>query len=354
MSLEQLGFDQWFVSHAAGLCPAGCDIARVVAVDRGMYRLADGEREAAAELAGRFTYLATHSMALPGVGDWVAAQFYNQGTAATIHRLLPRRSMLRRKRPGESTEHQLIAANIDTAFLVQSCQYDFNLRRLERYLVMAADGQVEPVVLLTKADLVTPEALEEIIARVRAVTSARVLAVSNVTGWGFESLEALLLPGNTCCLLGSSGVGKTTVLNRLLGQDGFATGAVSGTGEGTHTTTRRQLSILPGGGLLVDTPGMRELGLIGAEEGLREGFEGIESLAAACRFADCSHQHEPGCAVRAALEQGTLQADRLASYLKLRREAAFHEMSALEKRQKDKAFSRHVNAVKQGKQHNRR
>jgi ribosome biogenesis GTPase len=252
----------------------------------------------------------------------VAAQFYDSGAAAIIHHVLPRRTLLRRRAPGGGAEFQMIAANVDTAFVVQSCQHDFNPARLERYLVMAADGRVEPVVVLTKTDLAGPEELERRLAAVRAA-GVRVLALSNVTGEGFAAFEQAVAPGKTCCLLGSSGVGKTTLLNRLLGRAVFETAAVSGTGEGTHTTTRRQLIVLDSGAILIDTPGMRELGLMAAGEGLDKGFGEFAALAAQCRYADCSHTREPGCAVRAASERGEVPAERYASYLKLRKESEF-------------------------------
>lgn len=346
MKIQELGFDQWLEEHASGLDLEGCGLARVTAVDRGSCLIADGLREIPAELAGRLCFQMDGPADLPCVGDWVAARHYNDDTAAIIHRVLPRRTFLRRKTAGVAVEQQMIAANIDTAFLVQSCHFDFNPSRLERYLVMALDGHVDPVVLLTKTDLVSPEELEEKRAAIGSITQARVIALSTVTGSGLEALRQALVPGQTYCLLGSSGVGKTTLLNRLMGQRAFETRAVSGTGEGTHTTTRRQLVVLENNAMLVDTPGMRELGMVGDSAGIDSGFEDVVALSAQCRYADCRHQGEPGCAVRAAIEQGELSGERYSSYLKLKKEAAFHELSQLDRRKKDKAFGRHVKAVK--------
>jgi len=347
MTLRNLGFDQWFEASVLDAIPEGWALARVCAVNRGSCLVRDGAQEVPAELSGRLCFQMDNPAALPCVGDWVAVQHYNDGAAAIIHQVLPRRTFLRRKAAGQGHEHQMIAANVDTAFLVQSCRFDFNPARLERYLVVAAEGRVEPVVVLTKTDLTGAEELERKIAAVRARTGARVVALSSVTGEGFAALRELLTAGKTYCLLGSSGVGKTTLLNRLLGREAFETKEVSGTGEGTHTTTRRQLVILGQGAILIDSPGMRELGLMDAgDEGLSGGFDDVAALAANCRYADCQHWREPGCAVRAAIKSGELAEERLASYFKLRKESEFNAMSALERRRKDKAFGRFVKAVK--------
>jgi ribosome biogenesis GTPase / thiamine phosphate phosphatase len=346
MKLELLGFGTWFAERAAELDLSGCCLARVCAVDRGSCRIRNEAGEVPAELSGKLSFHIESPEELPCVGDWVAARYYDSGSAAVIHHVLPRRSFLRRRMPGADARHQMIAANVDTALIVQSGQHDFNPARLERYLVAAADGQVEPVALLTKTDLLAPEVVERRLAVIGSVTGARALAVSCVTGEGLGALRQILCPGRTCCLLGSSGAGKTTLLNRLLGREAFETGDLSGTGEGTHTTTRRQLVTLDQGALLIDTPGMREFGLMDAEGGLELEFADIAAHAALCRYADCTHRDEPGCAVRAAVEHGEIASTRYAGYLKLRKESEYHGLSRLEKRRKDKAFGRMVKAVK--------
>jgi len=346
MKLRDLGFDPWFEAHSTEFCREGCTFARVSAVDRGSYLIRNESGDVAAELTGSLSYQIESPVDLPCVGDWVAANYYNDDTAALIHLVFPRKTFLRRKTAGENVEYQMIAANIDVAYLVQSCHFDFNPRRLDRYLVMAADGHVNPIVILTKTDLISRDELDQKIAIISSVTKAKVIALSNITGVGFAEFQQTLSPGRTHCLLGSSGVGKTTIINRLIGRETFNTKAVSGTGEGTHATSRRQLIVLSQGAMLIDTPGMRELGIVGAGNGVNRGFEEFVALSANCRYMNCSHEHEPGCAVRAAVENGELSEDRYSSYIKLKKESEFYEMSYLEKRKKDRAFGRFIKSVK--------
>jgi ribosome biogenesis GTPase / thiamine phosphate phosphatase len=345
--LSDIGFDQWFQSHASDLRQEGRDIARISAVDRGSYLIRNQTREVPAELAGKFYFQVESSVDLPCVGDWVTVQYHSNYTAAIIHEVFPRKTFLRRKSAGEKVDFQMIAANIDVAFIVQSCHFDFNARRMDRYLVMAADGGVEPIVVLTKTDLITPEELEQKLRAIGSSTiAARVFTLSNITGIGFDEFQQVLVPGRTYCLLGSSGVGKTTLINRLIGQDAFDTRAVSGTGEGTHTTARRQLIVLNQGSMLIDTPGMREMGLLGVNEGVSQGFEDIVQLSLNCRYANCGHTQEPGCAVHAAVVSGALTEDHYSSYIKLKKESEYHELSYLDKRKKDRVFGRFIKPAK--------
>jgi ribosome biogenesis GTPase / thiamine phosphate phosphatase len=347
MELTALGFDGWFEERSAALLQPGHSLARVTAVDRGAFLVRSQDAETYAELAGRFRFGVEAAIDLPCVGDWVCVQRHPSGGPAIIHSVVPRKTFLRRKCPGKAVDVQMIAANIDVAFIVQACGCDFNLARLDRYLVMANEGAIEPWIMLTKTDLISPGQLDQAIGQVRHTrSSTRILALSNTTGVGLIELRTLLVPGRTYCLLGSSGVGKTTLINRLIGRDAFDTQAVSGTGEGVHTTARRQLLLLDHGAMLIDTPGMRELGLLGASDGLDDTFVEIHEHSVDCRFANCTHTGEPGCAVLLAVEQGALSKDRYQSYLKLKKEADFHGLSYVEKRRKDRSFGRFIKSAK--------
>ena len=334
MDLSKLGLDPWFQKQASEFCQPEQRIARVTAVDRGWYVVRNEDGEVPARATGRFLNSTDSTMDMPCVGDWVCVH-YDSADSASIHTVLPRKSFLHRKSAGKNIELQMIAANIDIAFIVQSCHYDFNVARLERYLVMANEGHVEPLLVLTKTDLVSGDELEQLILQIRrGGISSRIIGLSNVTGAGLDQIKELMGPGKTYCLLGSSGVGKSTLINQLAGQDTLKTGTVSDSGEGRHTTVRRQLIVLEQGAMFIDTPGMREFGLFGASDGIGECFDDIQELALSCRFTNCSHANEPGCAVLQAIEGGKLPPEHYGNYVKLKKESDLNVTAYAEKRKK--------------------
>jgi ribosome biogenesis GTPase len=347
MELTALGLDNWVEQRSAALLQPEHSLARVTAVDRGAFLIRNETAEFYAQLAGKFRFSVEAAVDLPCVGDWVCVQCHASGGPALIHSVVPRKTFLRRKCPGTTVDFQMIAANINVAFIMQACGYDFNPARLDRYLVMAHEGAIEPWIILTKTDLIPPAQLAQAIEQVRHTRlSVQIQTLSNTTGVGLHEFRRLLVPGRTYCLLGSSGVGKTTLINRLIGRDALDTKAVSGTGEGVHTTSRRQLLILDNGALVIDTPGMRELGLLAASDGLDDTFVEIREHSTNCRFSNCTHTAEPGCAVLLAVANGTLSEDRHQSYLKLKKEAEYHDLSYVAKRRKDRSFGRFIKSAK--------
>ena len=350
--LINLGIGKWFQDQLELVDLSRLDIARVMAVHKESYLIHNGTKEALAELVGKMVYGAQSALDYPAVGDWVAVMFYDDESFAVIQQVLPRKSLLKRKTPGKKIDFQLIAANIDVALIVQSLDANFNLRRLERYVVMAKESQIKPVVLLSKSDLLVNKEITQRVAEIHDIMPfLQVHPFSNETESGLKEVQALLVPHQTYCLLGSSGVGKTTLLNNLIGEARFTTKTVREKDrKGRHATTSRQLIQLDGGALLIDTPGMRELGIFSVESGIEETFSEITKLTGQCRFNDCTHTSEKGCAVLKALTDGQLSVKRYESYLKMTREANHYEMSYLEKKKKDKAFGKMVkNVMKQKK-----
>jgi ribosome biogenesis GTPase / thiamine phosphate phosphatase len=309
-ALPALGWSAHFADHFEPHDADGLHAGRVAVQHRGLYVLLGEDGEAEAQVSGRLR----HDGELPAVGDWVA---HRDGV---IHAVLERRSAFVRRAAGNETVAQVVAANVDTAFLVTSLNGDLNPRRIERYLMLAWESGADPVVVLTKLDLT--EDLTEPLMRVESVAiGVPVLAVSAITGEGLDDFTPFLGEGRTAVLLGSSGVGKSTLVNALLGEERQRVAEIREDGRGRHTTTRRELLRLPGGGLVLDTPGMRELQLWDADSGMSGAFGDIEELALTCRFSDCGHESEPGCAVRGAVDSG-----RIESWRKLARELQYLEL----------------------------
>jgi len=343
--LSELGWSDWFTQRTD--CKPPDTVARVAAVDRDQLLLVNQDGNFRAKLAGRYMRHHHLSQELPCVGDWVCVEKQPGDDFGMIHTLLERRTSLRRKSVGNVTDYQMIAANVDYVLIVQSCHFDFNPKRLERYLVMVMEGGAKPYILLTKTDLVSPAVLATQIAQIESIgITAPIVPLSNVTQDGIEDVKRLLLPGKTFCFVGSSGVGKSTLINQLVGREKMETRTVSATGEGRHTTVRRELIRLNGGALVIDNPGMREFGILGAESGLENSYAGILDIASRCRYHDCSHNGEPGCAVLAAVHAGEISQESLDSFLKLREEMEFNDMSYAEKRKKDRDFGRYIKSAK--------
>lgn len=323
ISIEQWGWRPFLEESMTPYLSQGCVPGRVVLEHKHLYRIITRNGELLAEVSGKFRFQTMGREDYPAVGDWVAVQARIDEGKATIQGVLPRFSKFSRKIAGNTTEEQLVAVNVDTLFLAQALNQDFNLRRLERYLVLAWESGANPVIVLTKADLCSD--VEEKTAQVCSIApGVPIYAVSALEKTGIDELAPYLKPGQTVALLGSSGVGKSTLINRLYGRDVQDTGGIrEDDGRGRHTTTHRELVLLPEGGLLIDTPGMRELQLWEADSGISSGFRDVEELQAECRFHDCTHKNEPGCAVKAAIRSGQLDEERYNSYLKLQKELAY-------------------------------
>lgn len=300
-------------------------VARILSQEKGHYRLISSQGEKWGEISGRFYYDVQAKSEYPAVGDFVMADWNEKGGNAVIHHVLPRKSSFIRKAAGERSEEQIVAANIDTVFLCMSLNQDFNLRRLERYVSVAWNSGALPVVVLTKADLCEDKE-DRLIEASSVAAGVDILMTNAVDQDGYEQIFPYLTEGKTVAFIGSSGVGKSTLINCLLGEDRLDTNGLRNDDKGRHTTTHRELILLPSGGMVIDTPGMRELGMWDAGDGIDQTFMDIEELARSCRFRDCTHfGNEPGCAVQKAIACGELSIDRLRSWQKLMNENRYAE-----------------------------
>jgi ribosome biogenesis GTPase len=320
--------------------------ARVIAQHRGKYRVAHENEEFWAAVTGKNIFTAGSQLDYPVVGDLVNIVDIGYGNAV-IKDILPRKSVLERRASGKDAV-QPIAANVDTVFIVQSIDRDFNLNRFERYVTIIRAGNILPVLVLNKTDLITPEELNEKIGQVNSrLKDTPLLTTSILTENGIDSLIQEIKTGQIYCFLGSSGVGKSSLINKLLGQELLKTEEISAqTNKGKHTTTHRELFVLKNGGMVIDNPGMREVGLADVEAGVKSVFAEIEYLSKDCKFTDCSHQSEPGCAVLAAVKTGALSESKYENYFKLKKESEYYATSSLEKRNKDRSFGRMVKSYK--------
>jgi len=349
--LESLGWTDRLSTLYEPFAGDGIVAGRVSIQHRGAYDVLTEHGELRCDVPRRLVHEAETNADLPVVGDWVVVAARPGDGAGTITAVLPRFTKFSRKTAWQASEEQVLAANIDVAFLVASMNEDLSLRRLERYLILAWESGARPVIVLTKADL--HSAPEAAVAEVETIAGGvPVIAISSKTGAGLDQVGTQLPTGLTAVLLGSSGVGKSTLVNTLSGEELLATQEIRDDGKGRHTTTRRELIQLPGGALIIDTPGIREVQLWVADDGIDEAFEDVTSLFASCKFSDCAHDREPGCAVHAALDAGTLSGDRWESYLKLQAELE-HLDRKLDKRAASEARKKWIALSKQGRENMR-
>jgi ribosome biogenesis GTPase len=346
MKLEDLGYSEALEESRLAQQLASFGVGRVISEHKERYRVRNEKGEFEAEVVGNLRFTARGRSDFPAVGDWVAISEYEENKVL-IHAIFPRRTVIEREAVGKQGEKQMIATNIDSAFIVQAVDRDFNINRIERYLTICYASGVKPVIILTKTDLIAKAQLEDILSSVKErVSEVPIIPISNETLAGHEALKNHIEKGLTYCLLGSSGVGKSTLMNHLSGRDLMQTGSISeSTNKGRHVTSHRELIVLDSGGIIIDNPGMREVGIADASAGLDTTFEMIVSLSGQCRFHDCTHVHESGCAIREAVENGEIDQASYENYLRMEREKQHFESTVAERRKKDKDFGKMVKTV---------
>lgn len=347
MTLQELGFNTDLEAYRKEQNLDSLEVGRVVSEHKDRYVVKTNLKEFDAELIGNLRFTAESRYDFPAVGDWVAFTTYDEGKAL-IHAIYPRHSILERQSVGKSAQVQIIATNIDYAIIVQSVNRDFNINRLERYLTICNVSKVKPIVVLSKIDLIDEKTLEKLLGDVKKrLCEIPVVSISNQSQIGLDAIRTLLKQGTTYCLLGSSGVGKSTLLNLLAGKELMITGVISESiDRGKHVTTHRELIVLEKGGVLIDNPGMREVGITNTSDGLETTFDEIVELSQSCKFKNCSHTNEKGCAIKEAIENGEIDAESYANFKKMEKERSFFESTVEEKRKKDKNFGKMIKSVK--------
>jgi ribosome biogenesis GTPase len=344
--LEYLGYNEDLEKFKIENNLHDFETGRVTQEHKERYIVRTDKNEYEAEITGNMRFSADSRQDFPAVGDWVALTVCDEDFAI-IHKIYPRKSILERQAVAKFGESQIIAANIDYAFITVAVDRDFNINRIERYLTLCNSAKVEPVVLLSKTDLLEDSELEKLLSETKhRLKDIKIIPLSNETKFGYENLESYLLKGKTYCFLGSSGVGKSTVINNLTGKEIMKTSNIStNTNKGRHTTSHRELIVLENGSILIDTPGMREIGIADTTGGLEITFDSIIKLSQDCKFTDCTHTSEKGCAVLDVVEKGIIDKDTHKNYLKMEREKIHYQSSVYEKRKKDKAFGKMANEV---------
>lgn len=352
--LENLGFNEILRRYQKEKALESLSVGRVVLEHRERYIVATPAGEIDSELIGNLRYTAETRADLPAVGDWVALNVYDHNKGL-IHDLFPRRNVLERQAIGQFGQKQIIASNIDYGIIMQGVNRDFSVNRLERYITICHAAQMTPIIVLNKIDLIEAKQLHEMTLEIQGrIKGVELITMSNETQMGLDRIKQQIEQGKTYCLLGSSGVGKSTLLNHLKGSETMKTAAISeNIDRGKHTTTHRQLFVLESGGVIIDNPGMREVGVTDQVEALGMTFEQIFELAKGCKFNDCSHSNEKRCAVLEALERGELNTETYMNFLKLEKEQSHFSATIHEKRRKDKAFGKMVKQVMNQKKKNR-
>jgi len=353
MTIKDLGYNENLEKYRTEQNLDSFEIGRVVSEHKERYVVKTAMYEYDSELIGNLRFTSESRYDFPAVGDWVAFSEYDEGKAL-IHAIYPRNSIIERQAVGKAGQIQIIATNVDCGLIVQAVDRDFNLNRLERYLTICNASNVEPVIVLSKIDLISKSELEAIMLQInQRIRDVPILAVSNQTK-GYNDLETVIRKGLTYCLLGSSGVGKSTLLNSLSGKLQMKTGEISSSvNKGKHITSHRELIVLNSGGILIDNPGLREVGIADTTSGLETTFETIFVYAQNCRYVDCTHIHEDGCAVLAAIEDGEIDKDMYANFQKMEKEKMHFESDAMERKKKDKDFGKMVKNVKKQRKNNK-
>jgi len=354
MTLEDLGYNIDLENYRKDQGLDSFEVGRVISEHKERYIVKTTETESEGEIIGNLRYSANNRSDFPAVGDWVAVSEYDEDKVL-IHTVFPRKTILERQAVGKQGEKQIIATNVDFAFIVQAVDRDFNINRIERYLTICNTSNVKPIIILNKIDLIEDSELSKMIANVQdRIMQAPIITISNETLIGIERLEESIIKGKTYCLLGSSGVGKSTLLNNLSGKELMKTKSISSSANrGRHVTTHRELLVLENGGILIDNPGMREIGITDSTDGLETTFETIVELSQECKFNDCTHTSEKGCAVISSLKSGEIDESSYENYMKMGREKDHYESTIAERRKKDKSFGKMVNRAVKNKNQNK-